>query len=150
MRNSEIFEAFVKIAEEKGLISKAESSKEKLEKNPRADSLNNKDIEKLYNVSPETNKDMSYKRNIVELAHPKKAIIGPSYDKLNGLVENVNERQDIMYNIVSRQPTGQLFNKKYAEHQLVMSLVRVANDMDNKEQEELMALADICLEQIKK
>jgi len=150
MRNSEIFEAFVKIAEEKGLISRAESSKDKLEKNPRADSLSEKDIAKLYNVSPETNKNMSYKRNIVELAHPNKSIVGPSYDKLNSLVENVNERQDIMVNIVNRQPTGQLFNKKYAEHELVMSLVRVANDMDNKEQEDLMALADVCLEQIKK
>ena len=150
MRNSEIFEAFVKIAEEKGLISRAESSKDKLEKNPRADSLNTKDISKLYNVSPETAKDMSYKRNIVELAHPEKSLVGPSYDKLNSLVENVNERQDIMYNIVSRQPTGQLYNKKYAEHQLVMSLIRIANDMDNKDEEELMSLADICLDQIKK
>lgn len=150
MRKSEIFESFIKIAEEKGMISldAPDKAKKILENNPRHDSLDLKDIEKLYNVKPDAPKDMQYKKNIMEDAHPDSVIVAPSYDKLNGLVENNNERQNIILNILDRPPTGLLTNRKYAENELLMSLVRVANDLDNRDIDDLRSLADACLLQV--
>jgi len=152
MRRSEIFESFAKIAQEQGMISvdAPDKAKDKLESNPRADSLSIKDIESLYNVKPDIPKNMQYKRNIVENAHPTSIVIAPSHDKLHGLVENINERQDILLNIVNKRNNGLATQHKYAERELVLSLVRIANDLDNKGNDELRALADTCLLQINK
>lgn len=149
MRHSDIFDDFAKIAMEKGLISKGspEELKRKLEENPRMDSLDISAIEALYGVKPDTPKDMQYKKNIIEDAHPNSVVVSPSYDKLNGLVENLNERQNIIMNIVQRTPDGHIVNRKYAEQQLLLTLVRIGNDLDNRNQTELRTLADVCLEQ---
>jgi hypothetical protein len=150
MRKSDVFDSFVKIALEKGLISEdaPEKAKKKLESNPRADSLDISAIEALYGVKPNALKGMEYKRNIIENAHPESVIIAPSYDKLHGLVENENERQDISINIINRMPDGNITQHKYAEHDLLMTLVRVGNELDNQNKHELRALSDVCLEKI--
>jgi predicted nucleic acid-binding Zn-ribbon protein len=147
-RRSEIFDSYVKIALEKDFDKDADDIKSKLEKNPRADSHSISDIEALYGVKPNTPKDMEYKHNIMEDAHPKPMVISPAYDKINGLVENNIERQNIMINIVNKVPNGHLTGHKYAQHDLLLSLVRVANDMDNNDAEELRKLADVCAEQL--
>ncbi len=149
MRHSDIFEEFAKIAQERGLISKADPDeiRRKLEDDPRIDSLDISAIEALYGIKPDTPKDMEYKRNIIEDAHPNAVVVSPSYDKLNGLVENLNERQDILMNIVQKMPDGHVTQRKYAEQQLLLSLVRLGNDLDNQNKEELRILADVCLEQ---
>jgi len=149
MRRSDIFEEFVKIAKAQGLLSKAtpEEVQRKLENNPRLDALDASAIEALYGVKPDTPKDMEYKRNIIEDAHPDMAVVSPSYDKLNGLVENLNERQNIIMHIVKKMPDGHITQKKYAEKQLLLSLVRLGNDLDNQNKEDLRILADVCLEQ---
>lgn len=152
MRKSEIFDSFVKIAQEKGLVSsdhKAEhTEKDFSETNPRFDSLTIEQISKLYNTKPERPKDMDYERNIIEDAHPDSIVISPSYDKLNGLVENENEGQNIRLRIVMKTPDGHLVNRKYANKNLVLSLVRVGNELDRRDSEELRKLADVCLEQL--
>lgn len=152
MRKSEIFESFVKIAQERGLVSQAEKPEHTetsfSETNPRMDSLTIEQISKLYNTKPAQPKDMEYKRNIIEDAHPESVVISPSYDKLNGLVENDNERQDIMIRIVMKNPDGHLVNRKYAKKNLLLSLVRVGNELDARNNEELRKLADACLEQM--
>lgn len=152
MRKSEIFDSFVKIAQEKGLVSsehKAEhTEKDFSETNPRMDSLSIEQISKLYNTKPELPKDMEYKRNIIEDAHPDSVVVSPSYDKLNGLVENENEGQNIRIRIVMKTPDGHLVNRKYANKNLVLSLVRVGNELDRCDNEELRKLADVCLEQL--
>jgi hypothetical protein len=151
MRRSEIFENFVKIAEEKGLVSKGndESVQKKIEKTRRTDSLSIEDISKLYGVKPNAPKESQYERNIIEKAHSDSVVISPSYDKLNGLVENINQRQDILLHIVNKQsPDGQLTQRKYAQRDLTLALVRVGNDMDNRGQDELRELADVCLGQV--
>lgn len=151
MRKSEIFDSFVKIAQEKGLVSKesvSDKSKEILEKTRRADSLSIEDIAKLYNVKPDSPVEMHYVRNIVEIAHKNPFIIAPSYDKLHGLVENVNERQDITLNILNKCPSGRITQHKYAKQDLIMSLVRIANDLDNQNKDQLRILADTCLSQL--
>jgi len=150
MRRSDIFETFVKIAEEKGLVSKGspESVKETLEKTHRADSLSIEDIAHLYNTKPGAPKEMEYKKNIVEIAHPEPQVLFNSYDKLNALVENIQERQNILLHIVNKNsPDGQLTNRKYAKRDFILSLVRVGNDMDNRGQSDLVTLADACLYQ---
>lgn len=149
MRKSEVFDAFVKIAEEKGMISPdaPEKAKKKLEQNPRWDSLDITTIEALYGVKPNLPKDNEYKNNIMEDAHPNSVIVSPAHDKLNGLVENNNEQQNILIHIVNRTPDGLSTQRKYARQDLLLALVRVANDLDNRNQEELRKLADTCLEQ---
>lgn len=151
MSKSEIFESFIKIAQEKGMISEdaPEKAKKILEKTHRADSLDISAIEALYGVKPPAPKDMEYKRNIIEDAHPNSVIVSPSYDKLNGLFENNNERQDILLNIVNKNNNGHSTQHKYAARKdLVLSLVRVANDLDNQNATKLRVLADRCLEQV--
>ena len=112
MRKSEIFESFVKIAQEQGLLSEAEhaehTEKDFPETNPRHDSLSIEQIGKLYGVKPDAPEDMEYKRNIIEDAHPNSVVTAPSYDKLNGLVENENEGQNIRLRIVMKDPDGHL------------------------------------------
>lgn len=149
MRKSEIFESFVKIAQEKGMISNDSSeAKKKLEQTSRADSLSLSDIEALYGVKPDSPKSMEYEHNIMEVAHPNSLVISPSYDKLNGLVENNIERQNILLHIVMKTPDGLSTQRKYAEKELILSLVRLANDLDNQNKEKLRVLADACLEQV--
>jgi len=148
MRRSDVFESFVKIALEKGLISEGEHAEqtEKSLENPRWDSRSPEQIAELYYNKPPAPSEMEYKRNIIEVAHPESLVISPSYDKLHGLVENENERQDITLNIIMKDPYGGHVNqKKYAQKELMMSLVRIANDLDNRDQEELRVLADTCL-----
>ena len=146
----DIIDNFFKIAQENGLISEdaPDKAKKALEKNPRADSLSTEDIAKLYNVKPDAPKGSQYKRNIIEDAHPTPVIISPSYDRLHGLVENENERQDIILNIINKVPNGHLTQHRYAQKELILSLVRVANDLDNQDSDQLRSLADACLLQI--
>lgn len=149
MRKSEVFEEFVKIAQQKGMVQSDETQK-KLQKTHRADSLDISAIEALYGVKPNLPKDMEYEDNIMETAHPNSVVTSPSYDKLNGLVENNMERQNIMLHIVNKTPDGLLTQRKYAEKNLLLSLIKVANDLDNKNQKDLRVLADACLLQVSK
>jgi hypothetical protein len=158
MRNkdmrSDIFSEFVKIAQQKGLISQGEhaehTEKDFHETNPRMDSLSIEQIGKLYDTKPAPPKDMDYKNNIMEIAHPKPLVISPSYDRLNGLIENEIEGQNIRIHISLKEPDGHLTNRKYAEKQLLLSLVRTANQLDSLQQDELCKLADVCLLQASK
>lgn len=150
MNKSEIFDSFVKIAQDKGLISEdaPEKAKKILEKTHRADSLDISAIEALYGTKPSMPKDMEYERNIIEDAHPNSVVISPSYDKLNGLVENNQERQDIILHIVNKTPNGHLTQHKYAKKDLLLSLVRLGDVLDRQNAEQLRVLSDACLEQI--
>lgn len=150
MRDSEIFNSFIKIAQDKGLISEdaPEKAKKVLEKTHRADSLDISAIEALYGVKPNTPKDMEYTRNIIEDAHPNSAIISPAYDKLNGLFENNNERQDILLNIVNRNNNGHSTQHKNAKKDFILSLVKIGNLLDQKKANQLRVLSDICLSQV--
>lgn len=143
---SEIFEQYAEIADKVGLTKLAEDSAElkKYKDDPeaRVGSDDISTIEALYGVKPE---GQEYEFNIMEQAHPNSVVIAPSYDKLNGLVENNIERNKIMTNITLTDPTGNHTNHKYAEQELLLELVRVANEMDARNKEELFKLADSCL-----
>lgn len=149
MKRSEIFDSFVKIAQEKGLVSNDSSeAKKKIEQTGRAGSDDISTIEALYGVKPDASKGQEYKSNIMEVAHPNSVVVSPSYDKLNGLVESNIERQNILLNIVNKTPDGLSTQHKYAQKELILSLVRIANDLDNHGNDQLRELADVCLSQV--
>jgi len=163
MIDSEVFDNLVKIAIEQGIISEGSEPEHtaKNTKNPRWDSQDISTIEALYGVKPNMPKGMEYENNIMENAHPDSVVISPSYDKLNGLVENNIERQNILKHIIYKQPeigtpnqfrypmsTSLYPNTKHAQKDLMLALVRVGNDMDNRDNDELRILADACLNQV--
>ena len=158
MSHSDIFDSFAKIAQKKGLISEEKPTNTRVEAehtekdfpetNMRHDSLTIEQIGKLYGNKPQMPAGMEYEHNIMEVAHPDMLVISPSYDKLNGLIENENEGQNIRLHIVHKNPDGHLINRKYAKKDLLLALVRLGNSLDNTNQEELRKLADTCLAQV--
>lgn len=147
MRKKSVLDELVKIAETNDT---AEKTRAKLMANPRGGSDDISTIEKLYNVKPGTEKGMDYKNNIMEVAHPESKVLVNTYDKINGLVENNIERQNIILNIVNKQNNGQLAQFKYAKENLAKNLVRLGNFFDTKDNEDMVKLSDTCLNQMKK
>lgn len=149
MRRSEIFDNFIKIAEKKGLISDEDVQKKikRLEDTSSHERRSPKEISELYDVKP---KDQDYKKNIMEIAHKDSFVFSPAHDKINGLIENENERQTINLNILNKKVRGLLNNQKYAEDKLILNLLKLGNSLDAKEQEDLAVLSDTCLMQITK
>ena len=153
-RTSPIMEEFFRLVAEKdnnySSFEAADKAIKKIDKTRRSGSLSVEDIAKLYNVKPDLPKDNQYENNIMEDAHPDSQVLCPAYDKINGLVENNIERQNIILNIVNKHNNGNHTQHKYAQKDLIMSLVRVGNDLDNKDKDNLRILADTCLFQIAK
>jgi hypothetical protein len=171
-RRSEVFEEYAKVAEKMGLVAPesqvrlqtktaqrnmggATSKTPGVIDNPNngADSWMRWDTgdisapEAFYGVKP--NKDIENGlKNMMEQAHPESVVIAPAYDRINGLVENNIERQKIIINILSRNPTGNANYRKLAQRALMMELVRVGNHLDNTNEEELRALADSCMQRL--
>jgi hypothetical protein len=150
---SDIFDEYEKIATQMGLVSEAEEPKESKELKkfkddvyPRAGSDDITTIEALYGVKSDMS--VEYKHNIMEAAHPKMQVIMPAYDKINGLVENEIEGQHIRINLVRTPNHGCLDRFKLAKTDLMKQLVRIANDMDNTDKEDLRLLADTCIEKL--
>lgn len=152
MPKEDIFNEYAKIAVETGLVkvAKEDSSISKKSKNTRLDYSSSEAIQALYGIKPDGNESANYEKNIAQYAHPNSVVVAPAHDKINGLVENINERQNIMLNIVNDPANGNLNQRKYAKSELVQALVRVANDMDNKDEEELRILADYCIDGVVK
>lgn len=145
--DSEIINKYAEMLDDAGFFKEAYPSLEAYKDDPqaRAGSDSIETIEALYGVKPETIDATEYSENIMEAAHPNSVIIAPSYDKINALVENNIERHNIMCNIALKPPTATHTNPKYARKELVFELVKIANEMDSKNQEELFKLADDCL-----
>jgi hypothetical protein len=116
----------------------------------RYDSLSDDAIRLLYGIEPESIYDKN--KTIIEIAHPETAVVGRAYDAMNAVVENLHQRQDMMAYIALKQPNGHLTMRRYvaAKQDLVNSLVRSAFLLDNREETELMALADNCAHRLEK
>jgi hypothetical protein len=144
---SDIFDEYAKIAEAQGLIQKdaffnSDEYKKKIEDNGgRAGSDDISTIEALYGKKKDK-KDKS----IIEEAHPETIVVSPAYDAFNGVVENEQERQNISINIALRPPNGNINTRRYvkAKQELVDALIRVGFLMDNKNEDQIMKLADSC------
>jgi hypothetical protein len=144
MSKYNVFETYAALMAEKDLLKKLTKTAADKRNSSKKDI---KELNELYNLKPETSKDMGYERNIAEVAHPSSAYVGQSYDRINSLVENVNEGQNITINILRQKTTGLSNIKRYAEEELGFALVRIANALDGKD-EDLCVLADTCLEQL--
>ena len=165
---SEIWEAYFKAMDEKeGLTKEAAAPKLRKEEPreehteyrnsawPKNDGDVQKRIETLYNVKQDL--IHTYENNIMEVAHPEPVVIGLAYDRVNGLVENEIERQKISYayRLIScdefGNPWDQNMQPRFKEPReassddLLMELIRIANDMDNRGFEGLAADADECI-----
>jgi hypothetical protein len=158
---SDIWNEFEKIAVAQGLVSVDDElvseaqNKGRKQKNPskmpaRYDSLSDDAIRLLYGLEPESIYDKN--KTIIEIAHPETAVVGRAYDAMNAVVENLHQRQDMMAYIALKQPNGHLTMRRYvaAKQDLVNSLVRSAFLLDNREETELMALADDCAHRLEK
>jgi len=147
LRRSEILDNFAKIALEKGLIdNKLTSKAEAMSKEDKyKDSEWKKNIEALYGVKLDN-------EDILDKAHPKPVVTLPAYDNVNGLVENLKERHNIMVGIVNKMPNGAYVGTKYASayDDLLKELIKIGYSMDNKNIHELRVLADSCSERFTK
>jgi hypothetical protein len=147
---SEIFDEYARIALEQGLITEAKAESKK--PNPRYDSLDLEAIEMLYGVKPNDKEDDSKSgfMSTLEKAHPEPVIVAPSYDKLNGLVENLIERQNVMVGIALKPNDGKLVQRRYvtAHNELLNELLKTAFMLDKKGEDDLMKLADSCSQRI--
>lgn len=144
---SDVFEEYAKIAVEQGLVKEASLDKNAEEEtNPRYDSLDLDAIEMLYGVKPNGDDE----KHIVEQAHPEPAVVAPAYDRVNGLVENGLERQDVMHWIATKPNHGKHIQERYvkAHQELVNEVVKAAFILDRDNEQELMAFADSCAERL--
>lgn len=149
-KRSEVFENYIKISKKNGLISDEDMVKT-AESMTQEEKYRNKEwkdtIQMLYNL--DINKD---KEDILDRAHPKSVIIAPAYDKLNGLVENLKERHNIMVGIALKPNNGLLTNHKYAQAKgnLLKNLIRLGYEFDNKNIDDVRKMADSCSERLVK
>jgi len=163
MTRSRIFEEYARIADERGLVTpRVKNAKDDNPRGPDPDvdmSYGKKrttrqtykpevmsTTEIFYGVQPN-----GEEKHIMEQAHSEPVIIAPSYDKINGLVENNIERQKIIINQVLRPNDGNVNHRKLAakaHQEFVFELVRIANDLDIRGEDELRALADNCIEKM--
>ena len=135
---SEIFDEYVKIMTDKGFVKKADLLTQHDKEN---DSDYAEKIKALYGIDIKLNDS---NKEIIEQAHPESVIIAPSYDKLNALVENINERHNVMVGIVNKPPNGNLTQHRYASKDLLDELIRLGFDMDNAGEDSLSKTADEC------
>lgn len=135
---SEIFDEYVKIMTDKGFVKKADLLTQHDKEN---DSDYAEKIKALYGIDIKLNDS---NKNIIEQAHPESVIVAPSYDKLNALVENINERHNVMVGIVNKPPNGNLTQHRYASKDLLDELIRLGFDLDNAGEDSLSKTADEC------
>ncbi len=140
---SEVFENYAKIAKDSGIVKEAEEKS-----HPRYDSKDLKTIQQSYGVKPEGASD----KDIIDQAHPESVIVSPSHDKVNGLVENVKERHNIMVGICRKPTNGKHTHHAYAlaSEELFNELIVLGFKLDNQNEEQLTVLADECAEHLTK
>ena len=136
---SEIFEAYA--AEMDTLLE----GRDELVKEARTP----KQIEKdLYGIKP--NKKM---KPILERAHPHGGyVVAPAYDPANGVMATPGETQALVGGVANSDANGNYFQKSWiqATEDLKEELIGIAFELDNKEELELMKLADSCTERLEK
>jgi len=145
MRDSEIFNNYIRLAEDAGLIGEDEFNKTADPNDKtRYDRYSFSDLEALYGhkLGPNDKEGDS----IVDVAHPETAVAVPAYDAMNSVVENLHQRNDIMTYVALKDPDGHLVQRRYvaAQQKLINSLVSVGFEMDSLEEAGLMSLADDC------
>jgi len=141
LAHSEVFQNLTNLLEEKGLVKNAQEEKT----NPRYGSDDLETIELLYGVTPNGKDD-----DILDQAHPERVIISPAHDKMNGVVENLKERSNVMCGIALRPTRGLLTQEIYAKahNELLESLLATGTLMDLKGEDKIAKFADSCSERL--
>ncbi len=125
-KESDIFAAFEKIASQTNLIKEAAVVEEKEDKKKDPD--------------------------LLDQAHPETVVVAPAYDAMNGVVENLKERQNIMIYIAQKTPrvfqTGSRYVK--AQEDLLNETIRLGFLLDSRKEGEMAKIADSCSNQITK
>jgi hypothetical protein len=89
---------------------------------------------------------------ILEQAHPETIVLFPAHDKFNGVIENLEERQQKMFDVANRVPKPTLTQQIYisAAEDLQQELLKLAMKLDRDNNIELMNFADSCSAQLRK
>jgi hypothetical protein len=129
--------------EEKGQITKEAGSSTRAE-NYQSEDYREK-IKALYGLDIKLNDS---NKSIVEQAHPYTVVVAPSYDRMNGVVENIQERHNVMTGIARKPTNGNLTQHRYAKKELMDELIRLGFDLDNEGEEDLAKIATIAAVQL--
>jgi hypothetical protein len=138
-KHSDVFSEYAKIALSQGLVSNAEDEEE----SPKPSKEEKKELsnaEIMYGVKNKPTKEL------LEEAHPKTVVMGPAYDRFNGVVENLQQRHNMMVDIALKNPRILQTNTRYvkAQEDLINETIKLGFYLDNLHQESLMRLADAC------
>lgn len=143
LRESDIFNEFAKICVDKGIIKEAEKHEPA---ETKSDKISN--IQLLYGVKP----DSIYKKDLLDEAHPEPVVLYRTHDKLNGLVENLKERQNVMVGISQKPNTGKQTHQVYvkANKELMDQVIKVAMIGAQNNDADLMRFSQLCADRIEK
>ncbi len=145
-RESEIFNEYVKLAEHQGLVKESDYA------DARIGTDTPSVIEMLYGVRPNDEKKNQTYSPLLDQAHPDPAVVAPAHDRMDGVVEDLKQRQSIMTQIALKTPDGALIHRRFiqAHDDLLNSLVRAGFTLDNEQQPELQKMADGCTDELVK
>jgi hypothetical protein len=135
MTYSPIFNEYARIAQEQGLISKAEVDKDKVGSSLTWEAY-----------------DFKQEEDLLDKAHPETVVLFDAYDPMNGIVENLKERSKIMKYIALKTPRMIQTNTIYlnAREDLFNETIKLALFLDSQNDVQLAQLADSCTEQLTK
>lgn len=145
-RHSDMLELFNKVAEEKKLfdepfiaLAKEEDSSDK--------SSEIDPIELLYGKK----KELKSNDELLENAHPETSVKSPAYDLMNGVVENLHQRQRVMTDIAFKTPRVLQTNYRYvkAKQDLLEETTKLGFLLENKKSN-LASHADNCTYELTK
>ena len=102
-------DGFLKLKKKREMILYRNKEKSHAEVQKKEDA--EKTIQLLYGVKPEKS-SIKTEESFWQAAHPETAVAGRAYDAMNGVWENIFERQDVMAYIANKVPNTQLFGTR--------------------------------------
>lgn len=150
--SQEIFNEYVKIAEKMGLISSdsyVTAEEEAKKKNDSAKKDMDLAAALFYGIKPNGKEDDI---SLLEKAHPRVAVVSPAEDRVNGIVENDQQRQDIMMQIATRPTNGKYQQKAFvtAHENLSKSLTKASIALQREQYKDLSRFAIDCHDRLEK
>lgn len=138
-RHSDMLELFNKVAEENGIFDEPFIALAQEDKGDKKSDID--PIELLYGKK----KELKTNDELLEQAHPDVAVKSPAYDLMNGVVENLHQRQRVMVDIALKTPKVLQTNYRYvkASQDLLEETTKLGFLLDNKKSK-LMSYADSC------
>jgi hypothetical protein len=138
-----MLELFNKVAEENGLFEQPFIALAKDEEGDKKSDID--PIALLYGKQ----KDVKTMDELLEEAHPDVAVKSPAYDLMNGVVENLHQRQRVMVDIALKTPRVLQTNYRYikASQDLLEETTKLGFLLENKKSK-LMSYSDNCTDEL--